>query len=66
MKDLLEKRGHIYSDRPRFVMTGELMGTSAFSFDIFCIIMVAEPEFPDRLRDRYCAVPLWSDMEKAS
>lgn len=26
MKDLLEKRSHVYSDRPRFVMTGELMG----------------------------------------
>lgn len=24
--DLLTKRGSIYSDRPRFVMAGELMG----------------------------------------
>lgn len=25
-KDLLEKRGSIYVDRPRFVMVGELLG----------------------------------------
>ena len=24
--DLLDKRGHIYSDRPRLIMTGELVG----------------------------------------
>ena len=26
ISDLLEKRGNIYSHRPRFVMAGELMG----------------------------------------
>lgn len=26
VSDLLDKRGHIYSHRPRFVMAGELMG----------------------------------------
>lgn len=25
--DLLDKRGHLYSDRPRMVMAGEMMGT---------------------------------------
>ena len=26
VSDLLDKRAHIYSNRPRFVMAGELMG----------------------------------------
>lgn len=32
--DLLDKRGHIYSHRPRFVMAGELMGLNRVCIQI--------------------------------